>query len=86
MKYEIKHNTQVLTDREYKNFKTGDSVFGERDDRAETISTFSEFKDAEETLKKYHCSYVQNGDLWEIEEYAILEDCEGCMNLYLANV
>lgn len=85
MKYELRHNTTMLTEREYKTFNKGETVCGERDDRAEVIATYDTIEEAKKALENYRCSYNHNFDVWHIEEYGFVEEDDGDFgDLYLA--
>lgn len=72
----LKRGCAKLTEKEFKTFSKGDTIFGENSD-PEEIKRWSieQEEEARKELAKHKCSYVQSGGLWQIEEYA-LEYCE----------
>lgn len=79
----LKHCEIRLTKEEFKKFKKGDTICGESNYPVEELKRWSflhiiDIDDIEESTKelsKYHCSYKEDGSLYNIEEYA-LEYCE----------
>ena len=77
----MKYNTilllrgeRKLTEREFKHFTKGGTIYGEHSDPEEIARWSIEDKEAaREELKKYHCEYSYGYD-WNIIEYA-LEYC-----------
>lgn len=64
-----------LTEREYKNFQKGDTIWGLNSEPEEIRRWNIEQKDeALAELEKYNCEY-SGGYVWDITEYA-LEFCE----------
>ena len=71
----LKKGFARLTDREYKSFSKGDTIFGNNSNPTEIKRWCMDQEDAAKAeLKKYKCSY-RYGYLWDIEEFA-LEYCE----------
>lgn len=71
----LKKGHEYLTEREYKNFEKGDTIYGV-DSNPEELKRWN-IKDEEEAraeLAKYNCTY-SSGNVFDIEEYA-LEYCE----------
>lgn len=66
---------QKLTEKEYRKFEKGNTIWGDNSDPEEIKRwNIEEKEDAKKELSKYHCKY-QGGYDWDIEEYA-LEYCE----------
>lgn len=66
----------LLTRGEYKKFSKGDTIWG-IDREPEEIKRWGieQEQEAKEELTKYSCTYHENAETWNIEEYA-LEYCE----------
>lgn len=73
----LKHCEIRLTREEFKGFKKGDTICGEDEYPVEELKRWSieDQQEAIEKLSKYRCSYIEDGSLYNIEEYA-LEYCE----------
>lgn len=71
----LKKGYARLTDKEYKGFSKGDTIWGVDRDPEELKSWGIEGEEqAKKELAKYKCTY-SGGNFWDIEEYA-LEYCE----------
>ena len=67
------HNSEKLTSKEYRNFNKGDSIYGNDSSPTEIQRWNIDCeKQAKDELEKYHCSYEKNGDLYYIDEYALM--------------
>ena len=64
-----------LTKNEYKTFSEGDTIYGNDSCPTELKRwDISQKAEALAELQKYKCSYVEDGQLFDVEEYA-LEFC-----------
>lgn len=71
----LKRGCAKLTEKEFKTFSKGDTVFGENSDPEEVKRWGIEHEaEARAELAKHKCTY-NSGYYWDIEEYA-LEYCE----------
>lgn len=72
----LKYNEARLTKDEFKRFEKGGLILG-FDVYPKELKRWSmdEKPAAIEELKKYNCSYIKDGELYNIEEYA-LEYCK----------
>lgn len=73
----LKHCEIRLTREEFKKFKKGDSICGEDNYPVEELKIWdmSNREEAKTELAKHHCTYKEDGSLYNIQEYA-LEYCE----------
>lgn len=64
--------TAFLTDREYRKFTPGDTVWGNNSEWEEiTRWNITDEESAQEELRKYRCSYSGSNGAWDITEYAL---------------
>lgn len=71
----LKKGYARLTNKEYKGFSKGDTIWGiDRNPEELKRWNIEDKEEAEKELAKYRCTY-SGGNLWDIEEYA-LEYCE----------
>ncbi len=72
----LKKGETRLSDKKYKDFEKGDTIWGLNADPEELKRwNIKDKEQAEAELAKYRCSYRRSTELWFVEEYA-LEYCE----------
>ena len=72
----LEKGTRRLSRSEYNRFKEGDTIWDDNSDAKELKRwRADQEEEAKEELKKYKCKMSTNGDVYDIEEYA-LKYCE----------